>query len=277
MKKFENVIIASDIDGTYLWKFNYVSPRNLEALEYFKEEGGKFVFSSGRNQYDLMKIIPDIEHVVNAPCVLCNGSFLYDVQTGEILEPSYMDPDEARRILEYVWNEVDPDAGWRASGVEGYTAIESDITIRADLNSAGHSSKTKFYTLDTLVTDHLFKAVFVQSADRIKNIYEHVKGKFPKLTFTTSCDTLLEMNPVGISKATALERLRELCNEKYGVNHVLCCMGDYFNDEEMLKAADISVCPENAHERIKKICTKTVCHCKDGALADCIDFLGETL
>ena len=37
-------------------------------------------------------------------------------------------------------------------------------------------------------------------------------------------------------------------DEKYNVRHVLCCMGDYFNDEEMLRSADISVCPENIRE-----------------------------
>lgn len=277
MKKFENVIIASDIDGTYLWRFNYVSPRNLEALEYFKQEGGKFVFASGRNQYDLLNIIEDVEHIVNAPCVLCNGSFMYDVQKNEIIEPHYMDSEQAKGILEYVWNEVDPDAGWRASCEHGYTAIETDKRILLDLKSAGHSSKTRFYSLDNVVTDNLFKAVFVEDADKIRLIYDKVKGKYSKLVFTTSCDTLLEMNPVGISKATTLKRLKQICDEKYNVRHVLCCMGDYFNDEEMLRSADISVCPENAHEKIKSICDKTVCHCKDGALADCIEYLAEVL
>jgi Cof subfamily protein (haloacid dehalogenase superfamily) len=277
LKRFENVIIASDIDGTYLWQFNYVSPRNLEALEWFKKEGGKFVFASGRNQFDLVNIIKDVENIVNAPCVLCNGSFLYDVQKDEIMEPLYLDPVEAKGILEYVWNEVDPDAGWRASCANGYTAILSDVRIRADLSSAGHSSKTTFYNLDNLVTEGLFKAVFVEDADKIRLIYEKVKDKFPKLVFTTSCDTLLEMNPIGVSKASTLKKLKRICEEKSGAKHTLCCVGDYFNDEEMLKCADISVCPENAHEKIKKICDRTVCHCKDGAIADCIEYLDKTL
>ena len=48
MKKFENYIIVSDIDGTFLGKEGRMVPRNLEAIEYFKSEGGIFTFITGR-------------------------------------------------------------------------------------------------------------------------------------------------------------------------------------------------------------------------------------
>ena len=35
MKKFENIVIASDIDGTILWNSSYINPKNFEKLQYF--------------------------------------------------------------------------------------------------------------------------------------------------------------------------------------------------------------------------------------------------
>ena len=38
MGKFDGIIIASDIDGTFLGKKGRMVPENLEAIEYFKKE-----------------------------------------------------------------------------------------------------------------------------------------------------------------------------------------------------------------------------------------------
>ena len=46
---------------------------------------------------------------------------------------------------------------------------------------------------------------------------------------------------------------------------------------EMLKSADVAVCPENAVDEIKKICRLQVCHCKDGALAEMIDAIESNI
>jgi hydroxymethylpyrimidine pyrophosphatase-like HAD family hydrolase len=45
-------------------------------------------------------------------------------------------------------------------------------------------------------------------------------------------------------------------------------MGDYINDMEMLRAADIAVCPANSHEDVKGMCDiVTEEDCEHGAVA----------
>ncbi|MBR7161415.1 MAG: HAD hydrolase family protein, partial [Clostridia bacterium] len=56
MKKFERILIASDIDGTVLWKSQYIHPRNFERLRYFFENGGRFALSTGRSHKDVFEI-----------------------------------------------------------------------------------------------------------------------------------------------------------------------------------------------------------------------------
>ena len=53
MKKFENIILASDVDGTFAYYGNPSSEKNVAALRYFKENGGKFCFATGRNHIDI--------------------------------------------------------------------------------------------------------------------------------------------------------------------------------------------------------------------------------
>ena len=56
MKKFENILIASDIDGTLLFQ-NEIHPRNFEKLRYFCENGGHFALATGRNHMDIFAIM----------------------------------------------------------------------------------------------------------------------------------------------------------------------------------------------------------------------------
>ena len=43
MKKFEGVLICTDLDGTLLKNDKSISRENSEAIEYFKAEGGKWI------------------------------------------------------------------------------------------------------------------------------------------------------------------------------------------------------------------------------------------
>ena len=44
MGRFDNVFIVSDIDFTFLAKDRSIPHRNLKAIEYFKQECGRFTF-----------------------------------------------------------------------------------------------------------------------------------------------------------------------------------------------------------------------------------------
>ncbi|MGN1095707.1 MAG: HAD family hydrolase, partial [Eubacteriales bacterium] len=94
MKKFENIYIASDIDGTFAWQYSYINEKNVEKVRYFNENGGHFGFSTGRNHYDTSVVVPMWKELSTMPCVLCNGSFLYDTKKDEIINPRYLEPAE---------------------------------------------------------------------------------------------------------------------------------------------------------------------------------------
>ena len=74
----------------------------------------------------------------------------------------------------------------------------------------------------------------------------------------------------GITKAGRVGKLKELVERDKGRKMTLIACGDYENDIEMLRAADISVCPENAIPEVKEISDLCLCHCDKGLIADVV-------
>mgnify|MGYP001536752143 FL=1 len=55
----------------------------------------------------------------------------------------------------------------------------------------------------------------------------------------------------------------------------LFAIGDYYNDLEMIKKADISAVPAGTPRDIEMYADYTACSCEDGAVADFIDYLAK--
>ena len=80
--KFDNKLIVSDLDGTFFDSEVGIVRVNVDAINYFKENGGFFTFATGRNELTLE---PDVIKLVNAPIICCNGSYLYDPESNRRL------------------------------------------------------------------------------------------------------------------------------------------------------------------------------------------------
>ena len=79
MKKFEGILICTDLDGTLLRDDGTISEENLTAIKHFKENGGIFTFITGRMPYFVSDIYTKIEP--NAPFGCINGGGIYDHRT----------------------------------------------------------------------------------------------------------------------------------------------------------------------------------------------------
>ena len=81
MGKFSGILLASDLDGTLLSGHKTVSAGNRQAIEYFMAEGGLFCPATGRSLHGFATVEPEVPY--NTPCVLFNGSCVYDYASGE--------------------------------------------------------------------------------------------------------------------------------------------------------------------------------------------------
>ncbi|MBQ9745954.1 MAG: HAD-IIB family hydrolase [Clostridia bacterium] len=278
MKKFENVYIASDIDGTFLWDCAYVNPRNTAAVKYFTENGGHFAFSTGRNRFDTERVLPMWRELCNMPCIFCNGSMLYDAQTGETIDPIYIEPAEkAAEVFRFIRDNFSAVAGARATTPRGFLFADDDKYVIRRFTENGNIHVSELVPIDGIDGRELFKIVVETTPEHREKIFEAMHAHFgDAFELTYSAPTLVEVQPRGVSKASAIDAMRKRARE-VNPDAKFYCIGDYNNDYKMLLAADVAVCPANACESIKAVADIEVCHCKDGALADLVEKIEERL
>ena len=82
----------------------------------------------------------------------------------------------------------------------------------------------------------------------------------------------LEQLPRGISKASTILKLAEILNVK---QDKIFAIGDYYNDLEMIKMANIGAATVDSPDDVKEFADYITCSCEDGAVADFIDYLKE--
>lgn len=278
MKKFENIYIASDIDGTFLWDCAYVNPKNMAAVKYFTENGGHFAFSTGRNRFDTERVLPAWRELCNMPCIFCNGSMLYDPRTGKTIDPIYIEPeDKAAEVFRFVRNNFSSVAGTRATTPRGFLFAEDDTLVLRRFTENGNVYVSDVVPLEKIDGRELFKIVVETTPEYREKIFEAMHAHFGDIfELTYSAPTLVEVQPKGVSKASAIDAMRKKARE-VNPEAKFYCIGDYNNDYKMLLAADVAVCPENACESIKAVADIEVCHCADGALADLIERIEKSL
>ncbi|MBO4217504.1 MAG: HAD hydrolase family protein [Clostridia bacterium] len=273
---YYNCLICSDIDMTFYSKDGVVPERNRRELRRYMERGGLFTFASGRNNFDLPLIIPDLENTVNVPAVLCNGSLFFDVKSRKASDETFLDAKRAKKLFREA-SDLFPDVGFRLTTRDGFLVPERQTRIIKSLEDAGLIGITRLAPIEEITGEETYKAVFIAAADALPPLITYIKenyGDVFDVTASTKWNT--ELQPKGVTKAVGVKKLKEAV-KKYRPDIKLFCIGDYYNDIEMLEAADTAVCPENAADEVKAVCDAVLCECGEGAVGDLIERIGENL
>ena len=244
MGKFDGILICTDLDGTLLGSDKKISKENLDAISYFKAEGGYFTFITGRMPY-YSKFVSDAIDP-SAPFGFSNGGGLYDHITGEIVWKQPIAPSviELVRMVDRQF----PDVGIQLTGfhkaycckntpyMERFRELTKLPYIECDYESFDiEMAKVLLGTTDENTMEEMIKA-----------LNEHPMAS--EFVFVRSSKTLYEIIPKGIGKGTAIEKLAEHLN--LDISKTIA-VGDYENDISMLKTAGIGIAVENAAEEAK--------------------------
>ncbi|MBQ9086117.1 MAG: HAD-IIB family hydrolase [Clostridia bacterium] len=270
MKRFENIILASDIDGTFLTSVQEGKQRNRAAIEYFKEQGGHFTFATGRNYRQILAAIPEAPELTNLPAVTCNGASLYDFQKQEEVLRYLMNVETVRELINWL-AEQDPTVGVRGATEQNFlfTSLENPF-IQRDFEAL-RSQQARVVPIEQWKDYSLYKLAVRANEDTLERLRPRMEEQFRgRLEITQSDPTLVDVQADGRTKAALL---RELTQRSEISSPYLCVAGDYDNDLAMLRVADLACCPSNAQPCVKAICHRTVCHYREGAIADIIEYL----
>lgn len=271
MGRFDGIAILTDLDGTFLGKGGAMVARNIEAVEYFKAEGGLFSLATGRMHYGLGNMVTNVDKLVNAPAILCNGTYLYDFEKGRVLSEIVMDGELAYKAIAFVRKSF-PSASLRVSFRGGYLMDEKDVKAVSQIVDYGIDEKTiePFAIWDK---EGWYKVVCTDDGAVVPKIREAIEAEFPeRFEFNCSSAHLLEMQMKGVNKASMLGAFREHYRGEGRELTVYCC-GDFENDYEILCVADVAVCPSNAMQRIKDVCDLCFCSNEEGMIADLVEYL----
>ena len=273
MKKFENIIIASDLDGTFLSSECGEVKRNIEKIKYFTENGGTFTFATGRIAMHVVNVLPNAVNYVNAPVVACNGMHLFDLKKGKNVRQTLVDPDLHYETLTYLLERY-PDTFYRTMvecGIahfqpDHYYALIEKNQLTYVYATPEEQKKLGIYKLTLRDKPEVL--------DEIKEVLEDKFGEYYSIC-KSWCD-LLEIVPKGYSKAVLLKELQAELSLG-GSMKTLYAVGDHENDLEMLRMADVAVCPANAIASVKAICDHCFCDNDSGVIADLIEYIDKTV
>ncbi len=244
MKKFEGLLFATDLDGTLLKKDKTISKENLNAIEYFKTQGGIFTFITGRIPRGAKEILKMV--TPNAPFGCINGGGIFDHTKNELLWAEEL-PKSALELVEYIDKNL-PEMGIEVNTHDRiYFCKKSEATEK-------HRTDEKFPDLVCHyreVEEPIAKILF---ADREENILKLAKmlAQHPMakdFDFIRSDANYYEILPKGISKGAVVKRLAKMLEINEGN---IITAGDNDNDVSMLSGIDMSFAVSNASESAKK-------------------------
>ena len=244
MKKFEGILICTDLDGTLLATDKSISKENHEAIEYFKAEGGLFTFITGRMPFTAYDLCEEIKP--NAPIGCINGGGIYDYCKKSYVWTFELER-EALELVDMVWHKL-PEIGYQVNTFDTiYFPRDNEAMQRfRKVTRAPHLIKHHFD-----VTEPLAKIVFgdtnEENVQKVINLL-HSHPKADKFDFIRSERTLYEILPKGSSKGSVLPRLAE----HLGIDmRKTIAVGDYNNDVSMLLSAGVGIAVANATPEAK--------------------------
>lgn len=271
MGRFDDVLIVSDIDGTFLGKGSRVVPENIEAIEYFKSEGGHFTIATGRMAIDLGLIPLDLGALVNAPAITANGACMYDLSSRTPLIADYVDGKRMIEAAQFL-RERFPNSGFRVSTSRGF--LIDRMTYHLSCDFVGEIMETveiKPISEWGERCDDWYKLVLRGAPEEIDEIRPILEARFGEaFDYCKSGSKYYELLGRGCGKARMLTRLRKWLEDELGRRLTVYACGDYENDIPMLAAADVSACPDNAIDAVKQVSDMTLCNHDEGFIADLI-------
>lgn len=275
MGKFEKIVIASDIDGTFLAKGSKQVPRNLDAIKYFCDNGGHFTFATGRLPIFMRKSLPNTRELINMPAVTGNGSCLYDFSAERALEEYFIRMDDITELVEFV-KSFSADAGFRTAFDKGFTIpdtynkyAEKQYQLLPDFMEKHRLPVEEWGNFD------IYKVNIMDEPETLLSLYAALKERFAhRLSVTRAGPAAIEVMAHGRSKAEMLDRV---VRSTFGEDALLCTVGDHDNDLEMHSVADLPVCPANANEAVKQACKLCLCDHNDGVIGDLVEYLDKNI
>lgn len=242
MGRFDGFLFCSDYDGT-LYYNNTVLQSDIEAVEYFKSEGGLFTIVSGRSAI-FFADTPVIK-LVNTYIIGLNGASIYDpVNSKSLYEGSLPEGSLglARRLL------------FENSKIKELRVHDRQSWVRL----------TRENIDTTAIPADQTKIVFIVGDEDSEYVRDYVRENVDeKYSVERGWLNGIELLSVENTKGSTVRRLAGMLGDRA---KTVICVGDYENDVTMMRAADIGFAVGNALDCVKDAADEVVVPANEGAI-----------
>ncbi len=243
MGKFDGILLASDLDGTLLNSSSDISDENISAIKYFKDNGGKFMFLTGRTPQGSQRLADKASP--NMPCVVFNGTGVYNYKNKKHLWGMYLD-DGAKDVIKLVTKEIQGTGVVIPADEQVFFANENEwVKLYYKVTATENMVRSDIDEISV----QMKKAIFIDSGENIARIREIIKNSeySEKYTYVQTNSFLYEILPKNVSKVTALKVILK----DYDFKKIIA-VGDGENDIEAIKFADVGIAAGNAMQIVKE-------------------------
>jgi hypothetical protein len=257
---------VSDLDGTLLEKNGRISQANLEVFRKLGREKVIRVIATGRNLFSFTRVLPP-ESLPLDYLVFATGTGILDIQSRELIYRKCFAQDDVIRIgriliekeISFMIQAAVPDNHY-FHFTEG-RRVSEDFKRRLEVYD-GFGSPLQ--SLDQLKETSQFLAILDGGLSELQQLSPLFRD-YRIIRTTSPLDhksTWMEIFPQEVSKGEAVNFLAG----RHGIhsNEVLCVGNDY-NDVEMLDYAGLAFVTDNAPSDLKQTYIP-VCHPKEDVL-----------
>ena len=267
MRKFENKLLCTDIDGTLIDNNNSISEDNIKAIEYFCENGGKFTIASGRCVEAIEPILKQLK--VDMPIVCLNGCAIYEPLKRKFLKLNTID-NSVSKIIDEIVNRF-PESGFEIFSND-YIYIQKSSKIVEEHIKRENIKMVQYVSDYKTVLKPWIKILFGQNEEQTECIKDYYSNSpyndYFKLIQTHPL--YFEIFNLNSNKGTALKEICDMCCINY--NDVFA-IGDNDNDIEMIKFAKYSAAVGNACDTLKEYANIVVSDNNNSAIYDFVNKL----
>ena len=239
----ERLLIALDIDGTLLTYAGELLPGVAQAVADVRAAGHHVVLSTGRSVHATVPVALQLG-ILDGWAVSSNGSVTVRIDPAlpdgyEVSEVITFDPGPALRLM-------------HAQLPEAYFAVEevgTGFRMNKPFPEGELTGEHQVVDLDDLAGSHVTRLIVRSPGHTSAEFHRLVADSgLADVTYSVGWTAWMDVAPAGVTKASALERLRGILG--VGVSRTVA-VGDGSNDVEMLSWATRGVAMGHAADHVQ--------------------------
>ena len=261
--KFNNVLLASDFDGTLKNDKGIITPDVIDAIKYFMNEGGKFTVCTGRIYHGFHLYSPEY---INAPVLLGNGAMAYDYYNEKVIFDDAIGDEGINAINDVIKK-------YPQVSVEFYN-FNKVCSVNLSTHSQQHftSQGIDFEIVNsTEDSPRPWTKVMVAAIGCSQGV-QKILDNHPEVNYLKTTGDYVEVLKKGVDKGTGLLKLAKSLGCKPQNTYAA---GDGYNDVEMLVAANAGFVPENGSKEALSVAKYITRSNNNGCIAHAIEILDK--